>query len=137
TQPQKIRADKIDLLPNLLKQLSFDHDIALHEPFAPVPEFYTSKKENEEEDFDEFESLAKRLQNIKPIFAESSNVKNNPDISPESVIITETMAQIYESQGAFSAAIKAYEGLCKNEPDRKFYFLDKIEKIKAKNILTI
>jgi hypothetical protein len=47
------------------------------------------------------------------------------------------MAQIYESQGAFSAAIKAYEGLCENEPDRKSYFLDKIEKIKAKNILTI
>jgi cytochrome c-type biogenesis protein CcmH/NrfG len=37
-------------------------------------------------------------------------------------IVTETMANIYVQQGAFSQAIKAYQVLARNQPERLDHF---------------
>jgi hypothetical protein len=44
------------------------------------------------------------------------------------------MAEIYVMQGAMEAAIKAFETLAEQNPDRKEYFEEKISDLKAKII---
>ena len=49
------------------------------------------------------------------------------DDIPMAIIYTETMAMIYEQQGAFDSARKVYIKLADEEPDRKEEFLEKAE----------
>lgn len=45
----------------------------------------------------------------------------------ETTIVSETMAKIYEQQRAFPEAIKAYEALIKQRPEKEDYYLSKIQ----------
>lgn len=47
-------------------------------------------------------------------------------------IISETLASIYESQGAFNEAIEAYTELMDHQPDKSKYFQQKIDVLKKK-----
>jgi len=54
------------------------------------------------------------------------------DTDEEPYIVSETMAQIYEIQKAYSTAIKVYEKLSENNPEKKEKFLAKIEELQNK-----
>jgi len=46
--------------------------------------------------------------------------------------VTETMANIYEQQGAFAQAIKAYQVLARNNPEKLEYFESKIAQLRQR-----
>lgn len=50
----------------------------------------------------------------------------------EPTVVTETMASIYERQGAIEQAIKAYTILARLNPDRRSYFEEKIAQLRAR-----
>lgn len=47
-------------------------------------------------------------------------------------MMTETLAKIYEAQGAYSAAISAYLLLIKQYPDKELYYNSKIKELQSK-----
>jgi hypothetical protein len=42
-----------------------------------------------------------------------------PETAPTPMVLTETMARIYEQQGAYEQALRVYEELCRREPHRR------------------
>jgi tetratricopeptide (TPR) repeat protein len=71
--------------------------------------------------------IAKKLNEVsKPV--NNSEVKIG-NINFQTGIVTETMAKIYISQGAFSEAISAYRHLIKTNPANESYYLSKIAEI--------
>lgn len=62
--------------------------------------------------------------------------KEETDLSKESIavedIVTETLAVIHEKQSNYTAAIKSYKQLSKENPAKKEYYSEQIERIKVK-----
>ncbi|MGA1434441.1 MAG: hypothetical protein ACO34C_02980, partial [Candidatus Kapaibacteriota bacterium] len=76
------------------------------------------------------EELAKRLEHAKiPVIDEERTIAS-PSFMPS--IVTETMADIYEQQGAYAQAIKAYQVLARNNPDKLEYFESKISQLRLR-----
>jgi len=48
--------------------------------------------------------------------------------------VTETLAKIYEQQGHFEKAIKAYEHLRFQEPQKSVYFAARLKKLEEKRL---
>jgi tetratricopeptide (TPR) repeat protein len=71
------------------------------------------------------EELAKRLEHARIPAIPNDPVQESPTYTPS--IVTETMATIYEKQGAYTQAIKAYQILARKNPDKLMYFEEKIE----------
>ena len=66
------------------------------------------------------EQLAQRLEHARiPAIVEEKTI-SSPSFMPS--VVTETMANIYVQQGAYSQAIKAYQVLARNNPERLDYF---------------
>lgn len=66
------------------------------------------------------EQLAQRLEHARiPAIVDEKTI-SSPSFMPS--IVTETMANIYVQQGAYSQAIKAYQVLARNNPERLDYF---------------
>ena len=68
-----------------------------------------------------------RTDNIS--FEDSDQNQYTPD---KSKLATETLANIYLSQGQNSEAIRIYEFLLNRNPEKKLYYLDKIREIQSK-----
>jgi tetratricopeptide (TPR) repeat protein len=68
-----------------------------------------------------------RTNNIS--FEDSDQNQYTPD---KSKLATETLANIYLSQGQNSEAIRIYELLSNRNPEKKVYYLDKIREIQSK-----
>ncbi len=86
---------------------------------------------------DEFTRIAKKLENAKiPQIIdkeeETTKTENYKSKEKPKTIVSETMANIYEQQGAYEEAEKAYKELLENNPQRKQYFLDKLQKLYKK-----
>ncbi len=92
---------------------------------------------------DHIEAIADQLQNAgrivpriedargddaAPVPEESSN--ESPSAEPN--IVTPTLAEIYVSQGMYSAAIQAYEILILSKPDERGKFEQRIKELQAK-----
>ncbi len=80
------------------------------------------------------DELAQQLENVriqpqqnpKPIEPRGRSVSDEP------TVVSETMAHIYESQGAIEQAIKAYMTLARQFPERRAYFEEKIAQLRTK-----
>lgn len=79
------------------------------------------KKLPSSEDYAELDKAAETKLNI---IAEAS--------LSEHLIVTETMAEVWEKQGKFDKAVEIYEKLSLQNPSKSHYFADKIQKIKNK-----
>lgn len=80
------------------------------------------------------ELLAEQLERarIKSPEAPTSSPADTAAETEEPTVVTETMASIYERQGAIEQAIKAYTILARLNPDRRSYFEEKIAQLRAR-----
>lgn len=71
----------------------------------------------------------------RPTMPQPGEVIENEDISTKSIeepeeLASETLAQIFISQGYFEKALAVYEKLCLKYPEKSSYFADQIHKVK-------
>lgn len=80
------------------------------------------------------ELLAERLERARIKSPESALTAPNESgaETDEPTVISETMARIYEKQGAIEQAIKAYMILARQFPERRLFFEEKIAQLRAK-----
>jgi len=76
------------------------------------------------------EELAKRLEHAKIPVIEEDKTLPSPSFMPS--VVTETMADIYEQQGAYAQAIKAYQVLARNNPEKLEYYESKIAQLRLR-----
>ena len=76
------------------------------------------------------EELAKRLEHARIPAIPNDPVQGSPTYTPS--IVTETMATIYEKQGAYTQAIKAYQILARKNPEKLMYFEEKIDVLRKR-----
>ena len=99
-----------------------------------VPENRQQQSEEKKTVEDQLEQLAEALSSAK-IERIKESVPFNSDIFyriPErSKIISETLAEIYLSQGERGEAVKVYERLIKRNPLKEGYYLQKIKQIRS------
>jgi tetratricopeptide (TPR) repeat protein len=76
------------------------------------------------------EELAKRLEHARIPSIPNDPVQGSPTYTPS--IVTETMAKIYENQGAYTQAIKAYQILARKNPEKLMYFEEKIDVLRKR-----
>jgi len=76
------------------------------------------------------ELMNRKLERTDNISFEDSN--QNQYTPDKSKLATETLANIYLSQGQNSEAIRIYELLSNRNPEKKVYYLDKIREIQSK-----
>lgn len=82
---------------------------------------------------DRLPQIAEELMNRKPERMKDVEVKdiNHQEFSPDKTkLASETLANIYLSQGQKSEAIKIFELLAKRHPDKSEYYSEKIREIK-------
>lgn len=99
-----------------------------------VPENRQQQSEEKKTVEDQLEQLAEALSSAK-IERIKESIPFNSDIFyriPErSKIISETLAEIYLSQGERGEAVKVYERLIKRNPLKEGYYLQKIKQIRS------
>jgi tetratricopeptide (TPR) repeat protein len=80
---------------------------------------------------DRFERLVSTVSKVKALDKKDSEGtetnKNNPETT---LLVSETLAEIYCTQGDFNEAINVYEKLIKRDPGKKDYYSKKIEEIR-------
>ena len=84
---------------------------------------------------DNLSEIAEKLINARIDRSESNPVSENnqKEYNPDrSKLATETLANIYLSQGQKSEAIKVYELLANRNPEKREYYIKKIRQIKFK-----
>ncbi len=81
---------------------------------------------------DRLDQIAKDIKNVRltPGSSSGTNIKDFQEIDHQSLIISETLAKIYLTQGEFKEAIETYKRLIKKTPEKEEYYLSKIEEIK-------
>lgn len=102
----------------------------LNQPNLPV-----SDEEKQEKTIDTLSIIDKFIE-LNPQISRPKKEFYNPENMAkkseqfESLFMTETLANIYYEQGNYSLAIKAYEKLSLQNPEKQTYFASLIEKIK-------
>ena len=102
-------------------------------PFVIVIKDNNNLKKDKKSSFEETQkqliSLAEKLINSKipkideEYYEEVAEVNNDNNVE----IVSETIAQIYENQGAYPEAIKSYLALSEINPDKQHYYIEKIK----------
>jgi tetratricopeptide (TPR) repeat protein len=112
---------KDDVLPELIEYDEINVDFpsfTLKE--YPKQQIEIIRSEESQQTLSALEELAQRLEKARIPAIEEEKIISNPSFMPS--IVTETMANIYVQQGAFSQAIKAYQVLARNQPERLDHF---------------
>lgn len=83
------------------------------------------------------EELAKRLQSVRILAVEDTDEPTIPllPVEPSATItpiVTETIAKIYEKQGAYKAALQAYQHLVESNHENADEFEKKIQELQSK-----
>jgi len=112
---------KDDVLP---EQIEYD-EINVDFPSFTLKEYPKQqieiiRSEESQQTLSALEELAQRLEKARIPAIEEEKIISTPSFMPS--IVTETMANIYVQQGAFSQAIKAYQVLARNQPERLDHF---------------
>lgn len=99
-------------------------------------------KENEEDKPEEIGAIENRLEQLAKTIASAKlpppgdeiniETRSLEKLSENNLIVSETLAKIYVSQGQYDEAIKVYANLIKLKPGKSDYYSDKIEEIKLK-----
>ena len=103
------------------------------------PDMFLGENENEEVKSlsvdDRLDEIAKEISSAKIPQADS---KGTPDdnfltnISSKSMIVSETLAKIYVTQGELKEAVEVYKKLIVKDPGKKEYFLQQINELESK-----
>jgi len=112
---------KDDVLPELIEYDEINVDFpsfTLKE--YPKQQIEIIRSEESQQTLSALEELAQRLEKARIPAIEEEKIISTPSFMPS--IVTETMANIYVQQGAFSQAIKAYQVLARNQPERLDHF---------------
>jgi hypothetical protein len=96
-------------------------------PLPPFPSVGVPEEAMEPEELSPLELLAQRLKQARiPPRSEPEELlptepppEPEPETAPTPMVLTETMARIYEQQGAYEQALRVYEELCRREPHRR------------------
>ncbi len=80
---------------------------------------------------DHFIKTEPKISKVKKEFYSPSK-KAKESISPEGLIYSETLAEIFAIQGNFPKAITAYQQLMLTNPEKKIFFAKRIEELKEK-----
>lgn len=100
------------------------------EEFSVISDF----NNNDLADEDELDELVKKIDNAKINLSEDDNepiVIQPEEHKKETVIVSETLAKIYISQGKFKEALEIYKKLLLKEPDKKEYLQHRIKEIES------
>jgi len=117
------------VIEQLLPLIHFEHDQMITQvEYDPIsiafPEFeqrvisqiQNVRSEESKQTLSALEELAQRLEHARIPAIEEEKTIATPSFMPS--IVTETMANIYVQQGAYSQAIKAYQVLARNHPEK-------------------
>ncbi len=94
-------------------------------PLPPFPNVGVPEEAIEPEELSPLELLARRLKQARipprnqPEEPLPTEPPPEPETAPTPMVLTETMARIYEQQGAYEQALHIYEELCRREPHRR------------------
>ncbi len=104
-------------------------------PFPATVELALQEAERSEPtgiDLSPLEELARRLESARiPVPDEQlSSVEEEPPPSP--LVATETMARIYEQQGAYELALRVYEQLAERYPEKREQYEQAQARLRAK-----
>ena len=110
-------------------------EVSLQYPSIPTLEIHKQvvslqRSDESKRSLTALEELAKRLEHAKIPVIEEEKTLPSPSFMPS--VVTETMANIYEQQGAFAQAIKAYQVLARNNPEKLEYFESKIAQLRQR-----
>ncbi len=112
---------KDDVLP---EPIQYDEISVVFPSFTlkeyPKQQIEITRSEESQQTLSALEELAQRLEKARIPAIEEEKTISTPSFMPS--IVTETMANIYVQQGAFSQAIKAYQVLARNQPERLDHF---------------
>ncbi len=75
----------------------------------------------------EFLNLSKQLENAQVTLAEESYDDQEPDSEDTPLVASETMAKIFTKQKAYKQAIKIYEMLIEEKPEKADFYHEQIE----------
>ncbi|GAB1431151.1 hypothetical protein MASR2M18_19860 [Ignavibacteria bacterium] len=155
-QPLKWRASDLSLIPGLgfsflrMEGKSLCTDFAVCNPkFLPFPEMRirlgAGNSENDidginpeiietisEKNCTPLEELAQRLERARIPVPREEAVSASADNAAVPEFVTDTMAAIYERQGALAQALKAYQILARNKPEKLPLYQAKINEITLK-----
>ncbi len=130
-QPEKEITASDDALTfaSWLKQLGKNQPAPVQPEEHEETEFPDLHKEQNKL-IDNFIEAAPRITPQKAAFYNPANMAKK-SVTEDNELISETLAQIYEKQGNYPKAIRAYQRLSLKYPEKSIYFASLIEKLKS------
>lgn len=130
--------EELGVLPSGGRAISGERDLPTDTNLPEGGEFSGETASRSEEGLEEIEMLAEKLLNVKRP-APDLNAREGEDLnveerSQDAEIVSETMAEIYASQGAVDEAIRIYRMLIEKRPEEEKKFSERIRVLQGKGL---